>query len=410
MVNIEKIIAREILDSRGVPTIEVDLFLNDDSVGRASVPSGASTGSMEAIELRDGDVKRYLGKGVLKAINNLNKIISPRLLGKEISSQQELDELLIKIDGTENKSYLGANSILAVSLAFAKALAISKGMPFYQSVSEDISSYKSPKAFMNIINGGAHANNKIDIQEFMIVPNLQGTIRENIRIGSEVFHNLKNILYREGHSTNVGDEGGFAPILAQTEQALDYICKAIEKAGFTPGKEVLLALDCAASEFYRDGKYLLDGKALNAEELIEYYRNLTNNYPIISIEDPMAENDISGWKLLTEELGRKIMLVGDDLFVTNPKILKKGIEDGLANSVLIKPNQIGTLTETMQAIEIAKKAGYKSMISHRSGETEDTSIAHIAVGCGVEYIKTGSLSRTDRIAKYNELIRIEESL
>lgn len=410
MVTIEKIIAREILDSRGVPTIEVDLFLNDGSWGRASVPSGASTGTLEAIELRDGDVKRYLGKGVLKAINNLNKIICPKILGKEISGQKELDELLIKIDGSENKSYLGANTILAVSLSFAKAVANSKKTPFYQSINKDILSYKSPKAFMNIINGGAHADNKIDIQEFMIIPNLEGSIRENIRIGSEVFHNLKNILYRDGHSTNVGDEGGFAPMLNKTTQALDYICKAIEKAGFTAGKEVLLALDCAASEFYREGKYSIEEKSLSSAELIEYYNDLVNNYPIISIEDPMAEDDISGWKLITERLGDKIKLVGDDLFVTNPKILAKGIEDGLANSVLIKPNQIGTLSETIEAIEIAKKAGYASIISHRSGETEDTSISHIAVGCGVEYIKTGSLSRTDRIAKYNELIRIEESL
>lgn len=410
MVTIEKIIAREILDSRGVPTIEVDLFLNDSSCGRASVPSGASTGSLEAIELRDGDVKRYLGKGVLKAINNLNKIICPKILGKEILSQQELDELLIKIDGTENKSYLGANTILAVSLAFAKAVANSKKIPFYQSINRNISDCKSPKAFMNIINGGAHADNKIDIQEFMIIPNLEGSIRENIRIGSEVFHNLKNILYLDGHSTNVGDEGGFAPMLTKSTQALDYICKAIVKAGFTPGKEVLLALDCAASEFYREGRYFIEEKSLSSSELIEYYANLASNYPIISIEDPMAENDISGWKLITERLGDKIKLVGDDLFVTNPKILAKGIEDGLANSVLIKPNQIGTLTETIEAIEMAKKAGYESIISHRSGETEDTSISHIAVGCGVEYIKTGSLSRTDRVAKYNELIRIEESL
>lgn len=410
MFTIEKIIAREILDSRGVPTIEVDLFLNDSFWGRASVPSGASTGSLEAIELRDGDVKRYLGKGVLKAINNLNKIICPKILGKEILSQQELDELLIKIDGTENKSYLGANTILAVSLAFAKAAANSKKMTFYQSINKNISDYKSPKAFMNIINGGAHADNRIDIQEFMIIPNLEGSIRENIRIGSEVFHNLKNILYLDGHSTNVGDEGGFAPMLTKSTQALDYICKAIVKAGFTPGKEVLLALDCAASEFYREGRYFIEEQSLSSSELIEYYANLASNYPIVSIEDPMAENDISGWKLITERLGDKMKLVGDDLFVTNPKILAKGIDDGLANSVLIKPNQIGTLTETIEAIEMAKKAGYESIISHRSGETEDTSISHIAVGCGVEYIKTGSLSRTDRVAKYNELIRIEESL
>jgi enolase len=410
VISIAKIKAREILDSRGFPTVEVDLTLSDGSFGRASVPSGASTGSLEAIELRDGDVQRYLGKGVIRAVNNVINIIAPRIINKNFPSQSELDHFLLQLDGTNNKSYLGANAVLAVSLSFAKAMAAHSNILFYQYIAQNNQNYKMPNAMMNVINGGMHADNKIEIQEFMIVPNIEGSFAEKLRVGAEVFHNLKRILHRDGFSTNVGDEGGFAPMFNETRQALDYLCIAIEKSGFKVGSDVLIALDCAASEFYKDGNYSLEGQELNSEKMIEFYKKLLLNYPLVSIEDPMAEDDDKGWKLITREIGDKTMLVGDDLFVTNPAILSRGISENIANSILIKPNQIGTLTETLEAIQIAQDSGYKVIISHRSGETEDTSIAHIAVAVGADFIKTGSLSRTDRVAKYNELIRIAESL
>lgn len=410
MVKISKIWAREIIDSRGHPTVEVDVLLNDGSLGRASVPSGASTGSLEAIELRDGDLKRFNGKGVLKAVSNVNNIIAQALIGKSPFDQQEIDNLLINLDGTENKSNLGANAILAVSISVAKSASNSRKTPLFQYLNKEPSSFLLPKTFMNIINGGAHADNKIEIQEFMIVPNPGISVRESVKVGAEIFHSLKNILSINGYVTNVGDEGGFAPALETAEQALEYITMAVEKADYKIGKDVMLALDCAASEFYKDGLYNIGNKKITSAEIVAYYSKLIRDYHISSIEDPMAENDLEGWKLITKELGDKIMLIGDDLFVTNKKILSQGVKDNIANAVLIKPNQIGTLTETMETIDLAKKVGYKAMISHRSGETEDTSIAHIAVATGVGYIKTGSLSRTDRLAKYNELIRIEEML
>ncbi len=409
-MKINDIKAREIIDSRGNPTIEVDITLDDGAFGRASVPSGASTGSLEASELRDQDDKRFFGKGVLKAIDNVNRIIAPKLMGNSPFDQKEIDDLLITLDGTSNKSHLGANAILASSLAVAKASASSKKLPLFQYLNQNSAEYKLPKTFMNVINGGAHADNKIEIQEFMIMPNHSVSAKESIRIGAEIFHSLKAILHKDGHSTNVGDEGGFAPNLDNAAQALDYIIMAAKKVGYEIGKDVMLALDCAASEFYQDGLYHIGGKKLNADEIISYYQKLVSDYPINYIEDPMAENDFNGWKLITEKLGKKVMLVGDDLFVTNKQILAQGIEAKMANSILIKPNQIGTLTETMETIALAKKADYSSIISHRSGETEDTTIAHIAVATGVGYIKTGSLSRTDRLAKYNELMRIEEIL
>lgn len=408
-MEITKIIAREIIDSRGNPTVEVDVILSDGSMGRASVPSGASTGKLEAVELRDND-SRFLGKGVLKAVENVNKLIAPKLIGESPFDQRNIDDLLIELDGTENKSNLGANAILAVSIAVAKASALSKDLPLFKYLNSNSEDYKLPKTLMNVINGGAHADNKIEIQEFMIMPNLGISVKEFIRIGAEIFHSLKAILHADGHSTNVGDEGGFAPNLDNASQALDYITLAVKKAGYELGKDVMLALDCAASEFYKDGLYHIGGKTLSSKELINYYKRLVSDYPICSIEDPMAEDDHQGWKLITEELSTKIMLVGDDLFVTNKKILTQGIEEKMANAILIKPNQIGTLSETMDTISLAKSAGYRAIISHRSGETEDTTIAHIAASTGVGYIKTGSLSRTDRLAKYNELIRIEEIL
>ena len=410
MIKISEIIGREIIDSRGNPTVEVDVILSDASLGRASVPSGASTGSLEAVELRDNDLNRFLGKGVLKAIKNIDHIIAPQLLDKSPFEQKNIDDLLISLDGTENKSNLGANAILAVSLAVAKAAAQSKKLSLFQYLNPNKEDYVLPRTFMNIINGGAHADNKIEIQEFMIMPNHNAGIKESVRIGAEIFHHLKSILHSNGYSTNVGDEGGFAPNLDHASQALDYICMAIKKAGYEVGKDVMLALDCAASEFHQNGFYKIADKKLNAEELIAYYQKLSTDYPINYIEDPMAEDDHIGWKLITEKLGKKLMLVGDDLFVTNKKILAHGIESKMANAILIKPNQIGTLSETMETIAMARKAGYSTIISHRSGETEDTTIAHIAVATGAGYIKTGSLSRTDRLAKYNELIRIEEML
>jgi enolase len=410
MTKITKINAREIIDSRGKPTVEVDVIIDNHFLGRASVPSGASTGSQEAIELRDTKNTRFFGSGVLQAVNNIKNILAPNLIGKPPFNQEEVDQILINLDGTDNKSNLGANAILAVSLAVAKAAAKAKGLSFFKYLNSNQDDYLLPQTFMNIINGGAHADNKIAIQEFMIMPTNQNSAKESIRIGAEIFHSLKSILSNNGYSTNVGDEGGFAPNLNNSSQALDYIISAITKAGYKVGQDVMLALDCAASEFYSNGHYIIDNNKLNADQLISYYKKLANDYPINYIEDPMAEDDFSGWKLATQELGNKLMLVGDDLFVTNKKILEHGISNGMANSILIKPNQIGTLSETMATIKTAKEAGYKSIISHRSGETEDTSIAHIAVATGVGYIKTGSLSRTDRLAKYNELIRIEEEL
>ena len=402
---IEDIKAREILDSRGNPTIEVDCILNDGSIGRASVPSGASTGSNEALELRDGG-ERYLGLGVLKAVNNVNNIIRPELIGKEASNIRNIDDIMIDLDGTENKSVLGANAILGVSLACVKAAAISKGMPLYQYIGDGTT---LPVCMMNILNGGCHADNNIDFQEFMIIP-VAASVKERIRIGSEVFHTLKKILKSKGYSTGVGDEGGFAPNLDGNYEALDLICESIKEAGYVPGKDVCLALDVAASEIYKDGLYTIDGKQYDIDELINYYEDLVEKYPIISIEDPVYEEDFDGFKKITDVLGDKIQLVGDDLFVTNIKYLKKGVEMGAGNAILLKANQIGTVSEMIDTINFAKKYNYKTIISHRSGETDDSFIADFAVGLDVGQIKTGSMSRMDRICKYNELIRIEEDL
>ena len=403
---IKDIKAREILDSRGNPTVEVDVILEDGSVGRASVPSGASTGSNEALELRDGDMSRYNGLGVLKAVHNVNNIIRSVLLGKSVSDLRAIDDALIDLDGTENKSRLGANAILGVSLACLKAAAKSEGKPLYKYVGKG---KDMPICMMNILNGGAHADNNLDIQEFMIVPN-STSIKESIRIGSEVFHSLKKILKEKGYHTGVGDEGGFAPDLSSNRQALDLICEAIEKAGYTLGTDVFLALDVAASEIYEDEKYRIDGKEYDLDQLISYYEDLISKYPIVSIEDPVYEKDFEGFKKVTEILGSKVQLVGDDLFVTNIKYLEKGINMGAGNAILIKANQIGTITEMIDTINFAKKHNYKTIISHRSGETDDTFISHFAVGLNIGQIKTGSLSRMDRISKYNELIRIEEEL
>ena len=386
------------------------MILTDGFIGRASVPSGASTGSLEAKELRDNDSKRFLGNGVLKAVSNVNNIIAPALIGKSPLNQAEIDNLMINLDNTDDKSNLGANAILAVSLATAKAAAKSKKIPLFQYINPNAGDHLIPKTFMNIINGGKHADNKIEIQEFMIIPCPGASIKESLRVGSEIFYNLKTILATNNYSTNVGDEGGFAPNLDNAAQALDYISLAIRKAGYELGKDVMLALDCAASEFYKNNLYAINNKMLTAEEIVHYYQKLINDYPISYIEDPVSEHDLIGWRLITEKLGKKVMLVGDDLFVTNQRILSQGIDNKIANAILIKPNQIGTLTETMATINLAKSANYSAIISHRSGETEDTTIAHIAVASGVGYIKTGSLSRTDRLAKYNELIRIEEIL
>ncbi len=411
MAEITAIYAREIIDSRGNPTVEVDVELADGAFGRAAVPSGASTGSLEALELRDGDKERYLGKGVLRACENVNGEIAEALIGMDASWQDAVDRAMIALDGTENKSRLGANAILGVSLAVAKAAAKSSGQMLCTYLG-GTQGNTLPVPMMNIINGGAHANNPIDIQEFMIMPVSARNIRDAIRMGAEVFHNLKSKLAEKGHSTAVGDEGGFAPNLKSSEEALDYIMKSIDAAGYVPGEDIVIALDAAATEFNSGGKYILEGegKRLSSDEMVEYYEKLVGKYPIRSIEDGMAEDDRGGWKTLTKTLGKKIQLVGDDLFVTNPTILKKGIEDGLANSILIKVNQIGTLTETMEAVRLAHLSGYTSVLSHRSGETEDTTISHIAVATNCGQIKTGSLSRADRTAKYNELIRIEEFL
>lgn len=407
-MKIKEIKAREILDSRGNPTVEVDVTLENGILGRASVPSGASTGVHEALELRDNDSARYLGKGVLKAVNNVNTIIREKIVGMDVENQKEIDYAMISLDGTKGKNNLGANAILGVSLATLKAAALNSGKKLYEYIGSE---KLLPTPMMNILNGGAHADNGLDFQEFMIIPS-RDTIKERVRVGAEVFHNLKKVLKSKGYNTNVGDEGGFAPNLKTNKEALDTIIEAIKLAGYVPGKDVNLALDVAASEFYNDGIYDIKGenKKLTASELVEYYKNLVSEYPIISIEDGMAEDDYEGWTLLTKELGSNIQLVGDDLFVTNKELLEKGIELKMANAILLKVNQIGTVTETLETIDLARKNGYKTVISHRSGETEDTYIADLAVGLGLGQIKTGSLSRTDRMCKYNQLIRIEEEI
>ena len=411
MSAIVDIVGREILDSRGNPTVECDVLLESGTMGRAAVPSGASTGSREAIELRDGDKSRYLGKGVLKAVENINTEISEAVLGLDASEQAFLDRTMIDLDGTENKARLGANATLAVSMAVARAAAEESGLPLYRYFG-GMGGMQLPVPMMNVINGGAHANNSLDLQEFMIIPVGAKSFREAVRYGAETFHALKKILGDRGISTAVGDEGGFAPSVASHEEAIQLILEAIDKAGYVAGEQIALGLDCAASEFYKDGKYVLSGEnlTLSAESWTDMLATWVDKYPIISIEDGMHEGDWDGWKHLTERLGQRVQLVGDDLFVTNTKILQEGIEKRIANSILIKINQIGTLTETFAAIEMAKRAGYTAVISHRSGETEDSTIADIAVGTNAGQIKTGSLSRSDRIAKYNQLLRIEEDL
>ncbi len=408
---ITSVAAREILDSRGNPTVEVDVTLEDGTVGRAAVPSGASTGAYEAYEKRDGDKNRYFGKGVLQACENVNGIISENIVGARATDQRFIDQILINLDGTKNKDKLGANAILGVSMAAAKAAAKYLDIPLFSYLG-GFNAYKLPVPMMNIINGGQHADNPIDVQEFMIAPVGAENVKEAIRMGAEIFHTLKKELHDGGYATSVGDEGGFAPALRSTKEALDYIMKSIEKAGYKPGEDIVLSLDAASSEFYEDGKYNLkgEGKVVDASGMVKYYEDLVTNYPIYSIEDGLAEDDWEGWSELTKVLGSKIQLVGDDLFVTNPEILQKGIDNNVANSILIKVNQIGTLSETFDAIENAHKAGYTSVISHRSGETEDATIADIAVAVNSGQIKTGSLSRSDRLAKYNQLIRIEEEL
>lgn len=412
MSEIIDIYAREILDSRGNPTVEVEVALETGVLGRAAVPSGASTGEREALELRDGDKGRYLGKGVLKAVEHVNEVIATELIGWEASDQIGIDRKLLELDGTDFKSKLGANALLGVSMACAKAAAEDAGLPLYQYIG-GANAKELPLPMMNIINGGEHADNNVDIQEFMIMPAGAESFKEALRMGAEIFHALKKVLKDKGYNTAVGDEGGFAPDLKSNEEALEVIMEAISAAGYKPGDDVLLALDVAASEIYSDGKYNFanEKQALKtAAETVAFYEDLVERYPIISIEDGLAENDWDGWKLMTEKLGDKIQIVGDDLFVTNTKILKEGIEKGIANSILIKVNQIGTLTETLEAIEMAKRAGYTSVVSHRSGETEDTTIADLAVATNAGQIKTGSLCRTDRVCKYNQLLRIEDEL
>jgi enolase len=411
MTTIIDIHAREILDSRGNPTVEVDVLLDDGSFGRAAVPSGASTGAHEAVELRDGDKSRYLGKGVLKAVNAVNDEISDAILGLDAEDQRDIDHVMIELDGTENKARLGANAILGTSLAVAKAAANARGLPLYSYIG-GVSAHVLPVPMMNIINGGEHADNPIDFQEFMIVPLGAPTLAEAVRWGSEVFHTLKKGLHDKGLATAVGDEGGFAPNLSSTRAALDFIMESIAKAGFKAGEEVALALDCAATEFFKNGKYEISGEglSLSPHEMAEYLAALTRDYPIRSIEDGMGEDDFEGWKAITDLVGDKVQLVGDDLFVTNPKRLTMGIDMGLANSLLVKVNQIGSLSETLDAVSIAQRAGYTAVMSHRSGETEDATIADLAVATNCGQIKTGSLARSDRLAKYNQLIRIEEEL
>jgi enolase len=411
MSAIVDVVAREILDSRGNPTVEADVLLESGVMGRAAVPSGASTGSREAIELRDGDKDRYLGKGVSRAVENVNTEISEAIIGLDAEEQTFIDKALCELDGTDNKSRLGANAMLSVSMAVAKAAAEEAGLPLYRYFGGS-GPMTMPVPMMNVINGGAHANNNLDIQEFMILPVGAKSFREALRCGAEVFQHLKKLVDKKGYPTTVGDEGGFAPNVAGNDEAIELILRAIEAAGYTPGQDVMLGLDCASSEFYKDGKYILASEKLELTSagFTDYLATLAGKYPIVSIEDGMAEGDWDGWKLLTDKLGKTTQIVGDDLFVTNPKILREGIAKGIANSILIKINQIGTLTETFAAVEMAKRAGYTNVISHRSGETEDSTIADIAVGLNAGQIKTGSLSRSDRIAKYNQLLRIEEDL
>ncbi|BCU83098.1 enolase [Polycladomyces abyssicola] len=411
MTRIVDVYAREVLDSRGNPTVEVEVVLESGDVGRAIVPSGASTGAYEAVELRDGDKERFLGKGVLKAVQHVNEIIAPELEGWDATDQVGIDKHLIELDGTPNKGKLGANAILGVSMAVARAAAEALGVPLYNYLG-GFNAKTLPVPMMNILNGGKHADNNVDIQEFMIMPVGAPSFREGLRMGAEIFHNLKAVLKEKGLATSVGDEGGFAPNLSSNEEALQTIVAAIERAGYKPGEDVLLALDVAATELYKDGKYHLEGEGVtrSSEEMIAFYEELVSKYPVVSIEDGLSEDDWDGWKQLTERLGGKVQLVGDDLFVTNTQRLAQGIEKGVGNSILIKVNQIGTLTETFDAIEMAKRAGYTAVISHRSGESEDTTIADIAVATGAGQIKTGAPSRTDRVAKYNQLLRIEDEL
>ncbi len=412
MIAIRQVKGREILDSRGNPTVEVEVTVEGGAQGRAAVPSGASTGEHEALELRDGDKSRYLGKGVEKAVTNVNEIIGPRIQGENAEDQAAIDNLMLQLDGTENKAKLGANAILGVSLAVAKAAAAASHQPLYRYLGGE-EARELPVPMMNIINGGSHADNNVDLQEFMVMPVGAKNFREALRMGAEIFHNLKTVLQKKGCSTAVGDEGGFAPHLNSNEEAIAVILEAIEVSGYQAGKDVFLALDPAASSFYNDGKYNLSSESKpqkSSEEMIDFYDSLVTKYPLISIEDGLAEDDWAGWKKLTDRLGKKIQLVGDDLFVTNEKRLKKGLDEGITNSILIKVNQIGTLTETLGTIKMAKEAGYTAVVSHRSGETEDTTIADIAVATNCGQIKSGSLSRTDRIAKYNQLLRIEEEL
>ncbi|MEN8223068.1 MAG: phosphopyruvate hydratase [Acidobacteriota bacterium] len=403
---------REILDSRGNPTIEVDLQLESGIIARAAVPSGASTGTHEAVELRDGDKGRYNGKGVLQAVKNVDDIIYPALEGINVLEQKKIDDIMIELDGTENKSKLGANAMLAVSMAAAKAGAIFSELPLYRYLG-GAGSYELPVPMLNILNGGSHADNSVDLQEFMVMPTGAVSFNEGLRISAEIFHTLKSVLKGKGYNTSVGDEGGFAPNLGSNEEALTLIVEAVEKAGYKPGKDVHIALDPAASEFFEDGKYVFKkstGETLSSSEMVDFYSGLVDKYPIISIEDGLAEDDWDGWKLMTEKLGKKIQLVGDDLFVTNPERLKRGIDEGITNSILIKLNQIGTVSETLETIKMAQRSGFTAVVSHRSGETEDTFIADLAVGLSTGQIKTGSTSRSERIAKYNQLLRIEEEL
>ena len=407
-MKIKDVIGREIIDSRGNPTVEVDVILENGILGRAAVPSGASTGEREALELRDGDKSRFMGKGVLKAVENVNGPLRDLVIGMDAANQKELDYAMIELDGTETKSKFGANAILGISMAAMKASAIEAGLPLYRYIGDgDI----LPKPMMNIINGGAHADNKLDFQEFMIIPQ-RDTLRERVRVGAEVFHNLKKVLNEKGLATGVGDEGGFAPDLQSNSEGFDLIMEAIKKAGYEPGKDVCMGIDVAASEFYKDGKYELvgEGRSLTTDELIDFFEELVNKYPIISIEDPVDENDWEGFRKITERIGDRIQLVGDDLFVTNKKCLQMGIDNHAGNAILLKVNQIGTITETLETIELARSNGYATIISHRSGETEDTTIADLAVGLNLGQIKTGSMSRTDRVCKYNQLLRIEEEL
>lgn len=411
MSKIVKVFARQILDSRGNPTIEVDVHTASGHMGRAAVPSGASTGMHEAVELRDGDKSQYLGKGVLNAVNNVNTVIAEALFGASVFEQKAIDQRLIELDGTPNKSKLGANAILGTSLAVAKAAALEADLSLYSYIG-GVGAVTMPVPMMNILNGGSHADNKIDIQEFMVMPFGAATFSEGLRWGTEIFHHLKSVLQEKGMSTNVGDEGGFAPNLGSNEEAIEVVLDAIKKAGFEPGKDVFVALDAASSEFYKDGKYVFEstGESRTSEEMVQFWKEWSEKYPIISIEDGLDEDDWDGWKLLTEAIGDKVQLVGDDLFVTNSKRLAEGIEKDIANSILVKVNQIGTLTETIEAVQLATKNGYTSVMSHRSGETEDNTIADLAVALNCGQIKTGSASRSDRMAKYNQLLRIEEEL